>query len=31
MVGRSRNRAAMATLWQVSERQTGITFDIKPP
>jgi hypothetical protein len=31
LLGRSRNRAAMATLWRVSERETGITFDIKPP
>jgi NAD(P)-dependent dehydrogenase (short-subunit alcohol dehydrogenase family) len=31
MFGRSRNRAAMATLWEVSERETGITFDIQPP
>jgi hypothetical protein len=22
---------AMATLWQVSERETGVTFDLKPP
>jgi NAD(P)-dependent dehydrogenase (short-subunit alcohol dehydrogenase family) len=28
---RSRNRAAMVTLWRVSERETGITFDVKPP
>jgi hypothetical protein len=27
----SRNRDAMTTLWQVSERETGITFDVKPP
>jgi hypothetical protein len=26
-----RNPEAMATLWQVSERETGITFDLKPP
>jgi hypothetical protein len=31
LVGRSRNREAMATLWEVSERETGITFDVKPP
>jgi NAD(P)-dependent dehydrogenase (short-subunit alcohol dehydrogenase family) len=29
--GRSRNRGAMATLWEVSERETDVTFDIKPP
>ena len=28
---RSRNRGAMATLWEVSERETGITYDIDPP
>jgi hypothetical protein len=28
---RSRNRDAMATLWAVSERETGIRFDIKLP
>jgi hypothetical protein len=26
LLGRSRNRAAMATLWRVSERETGITL-----
>jgi hypothetical protein len=31
LFGRSRNRDAMATLWEVSERETGVTFDIKPP
>jgi NAD(P)-dependent dehydrogenase (short-subunit alcohol dehydrogenase family) len=31
LLGRSRDRAAMATLWDVSERETGITFDLKPP
>jgi len=31
MFGRSRNRAALATLWEVSERETGITFDVRPP
>ena len=31
MFGRSRDRKAMATLWAVSERETGIKFDIKPP
>ena len=28
LFGRSRNRAAMSTLWKVSERETGITFDV---
>jgi hypothetical protein len=28
---RTRNRDAMATLWTVSERETGLKFDIKPP
>ena len=27
---RTRNRDAMTTLWQVSERETGITFDLTP-
>ena len=27
---RSRNRDALATLWRVSERETGITFDLTP-
>jgi hypothetical protein len=31
LLGRSRNRVAMATLWRVSERETGIAFDLKPP
>jgi NAD(P)-dependent dehydrogenase (short-subunit alcohol dehydrogenase family) len=31
LLRRTRNRDAMTTLWQVSERETGITFDIKPP
>ncbi|HEX5936568.1 MAG TPA: oxidoreductase [Actinomycetota bacterium] len=31
LMGRSRDRAAMATLWDVSERETGITFDVEPP
>ena len=31
VLGRSRDRAAMATLWQVSERETGTTFDVGPP
>jgi NAD(P)-dependent dehydrogenase (short-subunit alcohol dehydrogenase family) len=30
LVGRSRDRAAMATLWDISERETGITFDVEP-
>ena len=29
MFGRSRNPEAMATLWKVSERETGITFDVQ--
>ena len=31
LFGRSRDRAAMATLWEVSERETGITFDVRAP
>jgi NAD(P)-dependent dehydrogenase (short-subunit alcohol dehydrogenase family) len=31
MVGRSRNRDAMRTLWEVSERETGVSFDIDLP
>jgi NAD(P)-dependent dehydrogenase (short-subunit alcohol dehydrogenase family) len=31
LFGRSRDREAMATLWEVSERETGITFDVKTP
>jgi NAD(P)-dependent dehydrogenase (short-subunit alcohol dehydrogenase family) len=31
MFGRSRNRDAMATLWEVSERETGLRFEVKPP
>ncbi|MDF2745403.1 MAG: short-chain dehydrogenase, partial [Actinomycetia bacterium] len=27
---RTRNRDAMTTLWQVSERETGTTFDLTP-
>ncbi len=27
---RTRNREAMATLWEVSERETGTTFDLRP-
>jgi NAD(P)-dependent dehydrogenase (short-subunit alcohol dehydrogenase family) len=30
MFARTRNRAAMATLWEVSERETGTTLDITP-
>jgi NAD(P)-dependent dehydrogenase (short-subunit alcohol dehydrogenase family) len=30
MFGRARNSEAMAKLWQVSERETGLTFDMKP-
>jgi hypothetical protein len=26
----ARNREAMTTLWQVSEHETGITFDLPP-
>ncbi|HEU4356445.1 MAG TPA: oxidoreductase [Actinomycetota bacterium] len=28
LVGRSRSRSAMRTLWEVSERETGIRFDV---
>jgi NAD(P)-dependent dehydrogenase (short-subunit alcohol dehydrogenase family) len=28
LVGRSHNREAMETLWEVSERETGIEFDV---
>ena len=28
---RSRDREAMATLWEVSEGETGIVFDVEPP
>ena len=28
---RTRDRDAMTTLWEVSERETGITFDVRPP
>jgi hypothetical protein len=31
MVGRSRDRQAMASLWEVSERETGIEFEVKAP
>jgi hypothetical protein len=30
LFGRSRNRDAMTSLWELSERETGITFDVKP-
>jgi NAD(P)-dependent dehydrogenase (short-subunit alcohol dehydrogenase family) len=30
LFGRSRDRDAMATLWEVSERETSTTFDLKP-
>jgi hypothetical protein len=30
MFGRARDLDAMARLWEVSERETGITFDVKP-
>ena len=30
LFGRSRNREAMTSLWEVSEHETGITFDVKP-
>jgi len=30
LIGRSRDEKAIATLWEVSERETGITFDVKP-
>ncbi|MGH2815824.1 MAG: short-chain dehydrogenase, partial [Actinomycetota bacterium] len=28
MFGRSHSREAMATLWEVSERETGVSFDL---
>jgi NAD(P)-dependent dehydrogenase (short-subunit alcohol dehydrogenase family) len=31
LLRRTRNRDAMTTLWQVSERLTGTTFDVPPP
>ena len=31
LFGRSRNREAMAVLWGVSERETGIRFDVRAP
>jgi short chain dehydrogenase len=30
LLRRTRNRDAMTTLWRVSERETGITFDVPP-
>jgi NAD(P)-dependent dehydrogenase (short-subunit alcohol dehydrogenase family) len=30
LLRRTRNRDAMTTLWQVSERETGTTFDVPP-
>jgi hypothetical protein len=30
MFGRARNFEAMAKLWEVSEHETGLTFDMKP-
>ena len=29
LFGRSRDREAMATLWEISERETGIVFDVE--
>jgi hypothetical protein len=31
LFGRSRSRKAMTSLWEISERETGITFDVRPP
>jgi NAD(P)-dependent dehydrogenase (short-subunit alcohol dehydrogenase family) len=31
LLRRTRSREAMTTLWEVSERETGITFDVEPP
>jgi hypothetical protein len=31
LLRRTRDLDAMATLWEVSERETGITFDVGPP
>jgi NAD(P)-dependent dehydrogenase (short-subunit alcohol dehydrogenase family) len=31
MLDGARNRDAIATLWKVSGRETGITFDVEPP
>ncbi|HSL14667.1 MAG TPA: hypothetical protein VK962_00190 [Actinomycetota bacterium] len=30
LLRRSRNPASLRTLWEVSERETGVTFDVKP-
>jgi NAD(P)-dependent dehydrogenase (short-subunit alcohol dehydrogenase family) len=30
LIGRSRDEKAMTTLWEVSERETGIAFDVPP-
>ncbi len=30
LFGRARSRDAMTALWEVSQRETGITFDVKP-
>jgi hypothetical protein len=30
MFWRTRDLDAMARLWEVSERETGISFDVKP-
>jgi hypothetical protein len=30
LVGRSRNRDGMATLWEDPERETEVMFDLKP-
>jgi NAD(P)-dependent dehydrogenase (short-subunit alcohol dehydrogenase family) len=30
LLRRSRNLASLRTLWEVSERETGVTFDVKP-
>jgi hypothetical protein len=31
LFGSTRNEDHMATLWQVSERETGIAFDVAEP
>jgi hypothetical protein len=31
LLGRSRNREAMVSPWEVLKRETGIIFDVKPP
>ena len=30
LFGRSRDREAMATLWEISEGETGIVFEVAP-